>query len=146
MSDLLRRGALRAVYHGSPHRTALKELARTYQNLVGDSTRLMLRLKASFRARGIKTPGRGVYNATKRIEWLTKLPDRGVRFRAEALYAELAVLQTLRPKAKSALVAEAKRDPAWRVLRTIPFFGPVRVALLLATMQTPWRFLRSRTL
>lgn len=146
LSELLRRGALRAVYHGSPHRADLKELARTYQNLVEDSTRVMLRLKALFRARGIRTPGRGVYNATKRIEWLTKLSDRGVRFRAEALYAELAVLQTLRPKAKGALLAEAKRDPAWRVLRTIPFLGPVRVALLLATMQTPWRFRTKRNL
>ena len=27
----LRRGNLRAVYHGSPHRAALKELARAYE-------------------------------------------------------------------------------------------------------------------
>ena len=54
LSELLRRGALRSVYHGSPHRAALKELARTYQNLVEDSTRVMLRLKALFRARGFK--------------------------------------------------------------------------------------------
>lgn len=49
-SELLRRGTLRAVYHGSPHRGALKELARTYQNLVEDSTRVMLRLKSLFPA------------------------------------------------------------------------------------------------
>jgi transposase len=146
LSELLRRGALRAVYHGSPQRAALKELARTYQNLVEDSTRVMLRLKALFRARGISASGRKVYNVAKRSEWLAKLPERGVRFRAEALYAELEVLQALRPKAKSALVAEARRDPAWRVLRTIPFLGPVRVAFLLATMQTPWRFRTKRHL
>ena len=28
----------------------------------------------------------------------------------------------------SATTAEAKRDPAWAVLRTIPFLGPVRAA------------------
>jgi hypothetical protein len=32
------------------------------------------------------------------------------------------------------------------VLRTIPFYGPVRVALLLATMRTPWRFRTKRNL
>jgi transposase len=32
------------------------------------------------------------------------------------------------------------------VLRTIPFLGPVRVALLLATLQTPWRFRTKRNL
>jgi hypothetical protein len=31
-------------------------------------------------------------------------------------------------------------------LRAIPFLGPVRVALLLATMQTPWRFRTKRNL
>ena len=143
-SDLLRRGGLRAVYHGSPHREALKELARTYLNLVQDGTRVMLRLKALFRARGIRTPGTRVYRPAGRAAWLAQLPGRGVQFRAEVLYAELDVLQALRPKAKAAMLTEAKRDPAWAVLRSIPFLGPVRVALLLATMQTPWRFRTKR--
>jgi len=53
----------------------------------------MLRLKALFRARGIKTPGRGVYDAQRRNEWLQQLPEAGARFRAQTLYTELAVLQ-----------------------------------------------------
>jgi transposase len=146
LSELLRRGGLRAVYHGSAHRATLKELTRTYQNLVEDSTRVMLRLKALFRARGIKTPGKRVYHPDGRAQWLEKLPERGARFRADTLYAELDVLRALRPKAKAAMIAEARRDPAWAVLQTIPFFGPVRVALLLATMQTPWRFRTKRNL
>ena len=146
LAELLRRGGLRAVYHGGPERMALRELARTYRNLVEDATRVMLRLKALFRARGIRTSGRGVYRSEQKAEWLGKLSEAGVRFRAEALYAELAVLLDLRPKAKAAMLAEAKRDPAWVVLRTVPFLGPVRVALLLATMQTPWRFRTKRNL
>ena len=52
----------------------LKELTRAYQNVVGDSIRVMLRLKALFRARGIKTPGRGVYHDLKeRPQWLAQL-------------------------------------------------------------------------
>ena len=146
LSELLRRGGLRAVYHGSAHRATLKEFTRAYQNLVEDSTRVMLRLKALFRARGIKTSGTRVYHPTGRAQWLEKLPQRGARFRAEALYAVLVVLRALRPKAKAMMVAEARRDPAWAVLQTIPFMGPVRVALLLATMQTPWRFRTKRNL
>lgn len=146
LSELLRQNRLKAVYHGSHERGRLKELARTYLNLVEDATRVMLRLKALFRARGIKTPGTSVYNVDARAVWVRQLPEPGVRFRAEALYAELAVLEDLRPKAKSAMVTEARRDPAWPVLRAIPFFGPVRVALLLATMQTPWRFRTKRHL
>ncbi len=146
LSELLRRGGLRAVYHGSACRGALKELTRTYGNLVEDATRVMLRVKALFRARAIPTRGTKVYQARDRARWLAQLPDRGARFRAEALYAELDVLRALRPKAKAAMLAEARRDPAWAVLRAIPFLGPVRVALLLATMRTPWRFRTKRNL
>lgn len=146
LSELLRRGALRAVYHGSPHRSTLRELTRTYQNVVEDATRVMQRLKALFRARGIKTPGKRVYHPKNREEWLAKLTGEGVRFRAQALYAQLDVLRELRPKVKGTMVAEARRDPAWSVLRSIPFLGPVRVALILAIMRTPWRFRTKRNL
>jgi hypothetical protein len=146
LADLLRCGRLRAVYHGSPQRAKLQELARTYTNLVQDATRVMLRLKALFRARAIRTPGKAVYRGAERAAWLQQLSEPGVQFRAEMLYAELEVLQRLRPKAKAALLAEARRDPAWAMLRSIPYFGPVRVALLLATLQTPWRFRTKRQL
>jgi transposase len=146
LSELLRMGGLRAVDHGSPGRATLKELARTYQNVVEDATRVMLRLKALFRARAIRAPGKSVYHPKNRAEWLAKLSGRGVRYRAEALYAQLDVLRELRPKVKAAMVAEARRDPAWPVLRSIPFLGPVRVALLLATLRTPWRFRTKRSL
>ena len=146
LSEELRRGGLRAVYHGGGRRAALKELTRTYQNLVEDSPRVMLRLKALFRARGIRAPGQRVYQPAGRAPWLAQLPGDGARFRAEVLCAELDVLRALRPKAKTAMVAEARRDPAWELLQTISFFGPVRVTLLLATMQTPWRFRTKRNL
>jgi transposase len=145
-SELLRRGALRAVYHGDRNRWVLKEHARAYENLVEDHTRVMLRLKALFRARGIKAVGRRVYHSKTRAEWLGKLTDAGVHFRAETLYAQLDVLGSVRPKAKRVLIAEAKKDPAYARLRTIPFLGPVRVAQLLAVMQTPWRFRTKRSL
>jgi hypothetical protein len=51
LSDLLRCGRLRVVYHASVERVRLKELARTYANLVEDGTRVMQRVKALFRAR-----------------------------------------------------------------------------------------------
>ena len=162
LSEQLRRGGLRAVYHGNAHRVRLKELTRAYQNPVEDATRVMLRLKALFRARGIKTPGQGVYhNLEERPQWLAQLSDPGAQLRAELLWAELLwaellwaellwaeldLLGKLRPRAKAAMLAEARRDPAWSVLRSIPFLGPVRVALLLATLQTPWRFRSKRNL
>jgi len=145
-SSRLLRGDLRPVYHAGQGRASLRELTRAYRIVVEDSTRAMLRLKAIFRGRAIRTPGTRVYQPEHREEWLAKLPDRGTRFRAEILFAQLDLLRELRPKAKAAMLAEARKDPAWPVLLAIPFFGPVRVSILLATMQTPWRFRSKRNL
>jgi transposase len=146
LSDLLRCDRLRPVYHGRPDRRTLAELARAYENLVEDGTRVRGRLKALFRARGIKTPGQQLYQAARRAEWLARLAEPGARFRAETLFAQLATVQELRPKAKRAMVAEAARDPSWPVLLRVPFLGPVRVAQLLAAAKTPWRFRTKRQL
>jgi transposase len=146
LSRLLLQGSLRAVYHGSADRITLRELTRAYRSAVEDATRVMQRLKALYRSRAIRARGRRVYSPRQRAQWLEQLPDRGARFRAEALLLQLDVLRTLRPKAKAAMIAEARRDPAWEVLRSVPFLGPVRVALLLATLKTPWRFRTKRNL
>lgn len=147
LADSLRRDAVRPVYHGgTPHGAELKELARTYVNLVEDGTRVMSRVKALYRARAIRTRGRAVYSPRERAQWLAQLPAGAVRFRAEALYAELEVLHALRAKAKAALLTAARRHAAWPVLRAIPLLGPIRVALLLAFLQTPWRFRTKRQL
>ena len=147
LSEDLWRGRVRPVYHGGGERgLRLKELSRAYRNLVEGSRRAMQRLKALYRARGIRTAGRRLYHPARRAEWLGKLEDAGARLRAELLFRELDVLRELREEAKRALVAEARRDPAWEVLKTIPYLGPVRLALLLAVMQTPWRFRTKRNL
>jgi transposase len=146
LSQRLLTGDLRAVYHGRGDLHTLKELTRTYLNLVEDSTRTKLRLKALFRARAIRSTGKRVYGTKDRGLWLAKLDDRGARFRAEALYAELDMLRELLPKARVLMVNEARRDPAWELLRSIPFLGPVRVSMLIGTIKTPWRFRTKRNL
>lgn len=146
LSRLLLNGSLRPVYHGAAERLTLRELTRSYRSVVDDATRVMQRLKALYRSRAIRTPGQRLYAPQHRVEWLKHLENRGARFRAEALLLQLDLLRTLRPKAKAAMITEARRDPAWEVLRSIPFLGPVRVALLLATLKTPWRFRTKRNL
>jgi transposase len=145
LSDLLRLGALKAVFHGAPEVLTLKELVRNYNSLVEDSTRVMLRIKAIFRARAIPTPGVSVYRPSQRKQWLAKL-EGGARVRAASLLTQLDVLLDLRPKAKAAMIVAARRQPGWKILRSIPFFGPVRVAEILAIMRTPFRFRTKRNL
>jgi hypothetical protein len=107
LSELLRGGGvravylravyLRAVYQGSAHHATRKELTRTYRNLVEEATRVMLRLKALFRARGSATRGTKVDQVRERAQWLAQLADRGARFRARVLYAERDRLRALSP-------------------------------------------------
>jgi transposase len=133
------------VFHGAKSVLTLKELVRNYLNLVEDATRVMLRIKAIFRGRAIPTPGVSVYRAAQREKWLSML-ERGARIRATSLMTELDVLLQLRPAAKAAMVAEARRQPGWKFLRSIPFFGPVRIAIILAIIRTPFRFRTKRNL
>ena len=145
LSERLRVGRLKSVYHGTPEVLTLKELVRSYSSLVSDTTRVMLRIKAIFRARAIPTPGVSVYRASKRKQWLAML-EGGARARATALLSQLDLLLELRPKAKTAMIAAARRLPGWKILCCIPFLGPVRVAQILAIMRTPHRFRTKRNL
>ena len=44
------------------------------------------------------------------------------------------------------LLAEAQKHDVWKLLRQIPFIGPIRAALLIAILQTPHRFRTKRQL
>jgi transposase len=146
LSDLLRMGALKPVFHQIEDMRTLRELVRNYVTLVQDTTRLMLRIKAIFRGRGIGAAGTKVYSPAHREQWLKQLRERGVRSRAATLYEQLDVAMELRRRAKTAMLGEARRQRGWKILRSIPFFGPIRSALLLAIIVTPFRFRTKRAL
>ena len=44
------------------------------------------------------------------------------------------------------MLAESQKHPAHSVLRQVPWLGPIRVALLIALIQTPHRFRTKRQL
>ena len=146
LAQLLRAGLLTAVYHGEHGTRTLKELARSYEGLVQDCTRVKNRLKALYRGRAIPCGGQAVYGAARRDTWLQQLSEPGARYRAEQLYRELDGLTPLRDEVRAAMVAESRKHPAQRVLQGIAMLGPVRVAQLIATIDTPHRFRTKRQL
>jgi transposase len=121
-------------------------LARCYQTLVKDTTRVMNRIKAFYRGRGIDCAGRGVYSPKQRESWLERLPGGASRVRAELLHEQLEQTRRLRRKARQALLAESRKHTVAARLGEIPGLGPVRVALLIAILQTPHRFRTCRKL
>lgn len=81
LAELLRNGSLKAVYHGDHGVRTLKELVRTYDCLVSDTTRVMNRLKAIFRGRAIACGGHDIYRQDRREQWLEKLKEPGAKQR-----------------------------------------------------------------
>jgi transposase len=144
LSERLRMGALKGVYHGAASVLPLKEMVRNYCNLVVDATRVMQRIKAMYRGRAIPTPGAGVYSGRERETWLGRIKAAGARVRAESLFTQLDALLPLRNKAKTAMLAEARRHSAWKTLRSIPQLGPVRTSQIIAIVGTPLRFRSKR--
>ncbi len=144
LAELLRVNALRPVYHGQHSLRTLKELSRSYTALVQDSTRVMNRIKALYRSRAIPCGGTEVYSPSHRASWVEQLKEAGVQQRAQLLYQHLDVLGRLRREAKQALLAESRQHSVSRILRPVPGLGPVRIAVLLAIVQTPFRFRNKR--
>jgi transposase len=140
LADLLRTGMVRSVYHGHEATRKLKELVRGYETLSSDTQRTMVRIKAIYRGRGIRTPGRSVYQPTQHEEWLKLLSEPGVRQRMDWLYKQLDQLRPLRREAKRAMLAESREHRAVGLLRTIPQLGAIRAAVIVATVDTPHRF------
>ena len=144
LSELLRRGMLSPVYHGENSTRTLQELTRSYMTLTVDTTRVMSRLKAIYRGQAIPYGGKKLYTRKHRQEWLVQLHQPGLLRRAERLYEELDLLQQLRRQAKQELMMESKKHSVCERLRTIPYLGPIRAAVLAARVQTPHRFRTKR--
>ena len=146
LAELLRAGLLRPVYHGEHGLRTLRELARSYQTISKDLTRVMNRLKALYRSWGIPCTGTQVYAPRYRERWLNKIAQAGVHRRAELFYQHLDGLQVLRRQVRAELLVESRKHKAVKLLRQIPCIGPIRAAQLLALMQTPHRFRSKRQL
>jgi transposase len=146
LAEVLRGNQLHPVYHGDHGVRTLKELGRSYLTLTQDIRRVMTRIKALYRSWAIPCSGATVYAPRYRAEWLAKIPQPGVRLRAERLYQQLDLLQPVRQEARRDLLSESRKHPAVKLLRQIPAIGPIRAAMLVALLQTPHRFRSKRQL
>jgi transposase len=144
LAELLRLGSLKAVYHGDAGTRKLKELVRIYDTLMSDCIRVMNRIKALYRSRGVKTSGTQVFLITMRHQWIIKISDDAFRARLAMLYQELDCLSPLRKEARKNMVAEVRRHPAYKILKQVPSLGPVRVAQIIAVVVSPHRFRTKR--
>ena len=144
LADLLRLGSLKAVYHGDCGTRRLREAVRAYNALTGDSLRVMNRIKAMYRGRGVDCRGTEVYRVVHREQWLDRLGDPAAMTRLGLLYQQLDGVSRLREMARIEMVNEARSHPAYKVLKQVKTLGPVRIAEIISVVRSPFRFRTKR--
>lgn len=135
---------LRRVYKSVGPYSELRAAVRSYQLLRNDVMRVKNRLKALFRSRGLQPPRAAVYQERPEHDlWAEKLPKEH-RHSAEVLLAELQAIERLWAQADERLLEASKAHRIVKLLSTAPAIGPIRSAVIVATVVTPHRFRTKR--
>jgi hypothetical protein len=144
LAECLRTGRIGTPVYKAPRAFAkLREQAQLYWAVTQDLTRAKNRLKSSFRRRGVRCEGTGVYGEQRRAQLLRQLPA-AMREAVRVLGEQVDYLEALKAEVESALVEESHRHAISRILEKVPGLGPVRVAQLLPIVVTPHRFRTKR--
>lgn len=138
LAERLRGGFLVPVYHDRSRLRDLQHLVDGYRTLVQDSVRLQNRQSALARSRGLSVDAVLSGDAS--------LGSTGTKQRFAWLTDELAQITVLRETAYKAVVQASRRSAACRLLATVPGFGPIRSAIVVAKVRTPHRFRTRRQL
>jgi len=121
----------------------LRSLVKSYGFMTEDLARSKNRLKAAYRAEGVPTTGGGLYSEGAKEDWTQKL-DEAHHSAAGVLHDAHDALDGLKSEAAKALLEEAGRHAAFKLLQTIPGFGPIRAAQVISVVVTPARFRTKR--
>src|SRR5260370_8443872 len=103
-------------------------------------THEMNRLKALYRGWAIPCAGTQVYAPHYRSEWLAKIHEAGVRRRAELYYQKPDAPRLVRQQPREELLAEARKNPATKLLPQTPAMVPPRPPHFAPVMHTPHLF------
>lgn len=122
---------------------ALGQRAKAHWLVVGDSVRVMSRLKRLLRSRGVQGSGPAGYCAAGRAAWSARLPA-AARPAAVLLSLALEALTPRRKRAEQELLPEARKHRAYRIVTSCPGMGPIRTAARLPIVVTPYRFANQR--
>lgn len=123
----------------------LREALRMYTEFKKDSVRAKNRYRAVLRGRGVVLQARSaLYDPEpEELEKLLALVPPSVALHATATLEQIYMLEDLRSRARDVLVDEAKQQPAFSHLMTVPGIGDLRAATVLAVVVIPQRFRQS---
>jgi len=147
LAQLLRGGYLKEVAHLQERPAQLRRAFYHYADLNEQVVRFKNKLKGTYRQALVRVDGEAIYSERRREEWLARLHDApALRRQAGQLFVLIDLLEAMKQDCLKVLVAQARKDPGYRHLETIPGIGPVLASGYIALIATPHRFSRKNKL
>lgn len=140
LAKLLRLDELNEVYHGQKVDTQLKILVKAYHRVANEVRRDKNRLKSEFIRQQLDCAGSAIYGSETREKWIEKLEGDAAKMRAIQCYERLALLEEQKAEMRRELKRAAQTREGYSSVSSLPGFGVVRTADVLAIIGTPWRF------
>jgi len=147
LAQLLRGGYLKEVHHLDDRQAQLRRAFCHYADMNEQLVRFKNKLKATYRQALIRASGAGIYSERGRGEWLARLKDAPALHRqAGQLFVLIDTVEAMKEDCRKALIAAARKDKGYPLLRTIPGVGSVVACGYIALIATPHRFSRKNKL
>jgi len=141
LAQLLLLGNYKEVYHPQGKAAELRSLFMQYYYANHDITRYKNRLKACFRQMAIPVSGSSVYNPNNRADWLAKLAEYPhLHSHATRLFRIIDRHEKIKQKILRQMRKLACKQPAYKLLQTMPGVGPLIACGYMAQIVTPDRF------
>jgi transposase len=141
LAGLLRGKFLRAVHHTEEKgREEFKRWVSLYQERVKQATRNINQLRAEAIMEGIRIPSRAFKNADFRSQWLKDMKSRVLASRLELLWIGQDATSEQARLARRRMQKESRKYPVIKLWQDVPGIGLIRACVLLAYLDTPWRF------
>jgi transposase len=147
LAELHRGGFIKAIAHPDDNLANRRSTFMSYYQLVHDTARCKVRLKAVFRQVAIQIKSVDTIEAEERAAWLLEL-DRfpSLRLRAETYFDLMDVLVEKKQLMFDSLKTLIRGDESYRILQTAPGIGPVIAAGYMSLIESPHRFSRKNKL
>lgn len=147
LARLLRAGLLQPVHQAqSDDRAIFKRLVQHYEETTRRQSRMKMQIGAQLRRDAVARAPKGMWNARRRPQALSQIPNEGTRVIVEQLLATCDALKTAQQTALKTMKRYSERFPEVAALDSVPGVGSINACRFVAYVQTPHRFANRRRL
>lgn len=147
LAQLLEGGFLKEVYHPLDREQAiLKKWVTLYHDRVKVAVATINKIRGCCRMEAIKIPGYVIKNPEKRMDWLSKLPQRDIVEQLQMLFIGYDAASSQCRLARHKLLVLSRQYPVIKQFQELPGVGIIRAVTFMAYVDTPWRFRKKNKL